>query len=115
MKLRHLSSTRVPMGDSVRTGPSPEELMQAFLENLRCGLGRPLTIATKHDIYVALALTVRDRLFQQGIESMAHYGGKKARRWPISSSNFYLALIFSSDLSIRDYRERVWKIAPNPA
>ena len=75
-------------GASVRTGLTPDEIKQAFLENLRCGLGRPLAIATKHDLYFALALTVRDRLFQRGIESMANYGARDARRVAYLSAEY---------------------------
>jgi glycogen phosphorylase len=65
---------------TVRTGLTSSEIKQAFRDNLRAGLGRLETFATKHDLYVALALTIRDRLFQHTVESMENYGGANARR-----------------------------------
>ena len=49
----------------IRTGLTASEIKQAFQDNLHCALGRLETYATKHDLYVALALSIRDRLFQQ--------------------------------------------------
>jgi hypothetical protein len=43
---------------TVRTGLTSSEIKQAFRDNLRAGLGRLETFATKHDLYVALALTM---------------------------------------------------------
>jgi hypothetical protein len=40
-------------------------------------MGRLEATATKHDLYVALALTVRDRLFEHTVESMEDYGGER--------------------------------------
>jgi starch phosphorylase len=57
-----------------------DEIMQAFRDHLRSGLGRLERFATKNDLYVALAMTVRDRLFQRTVESMDTYGGANARR-----------------------------------
>ncbi len=42
-------------------GSSVAELKQSFLDNLLCALGRPLRVATPNDLYLALALSVRDR------------------------------------------------------
>jgi starch phosphorylase len=47
----------------VRTGVTADEIKQAFRDNLRSGLGRLERFAAKHDLYVALAFTVRDRVF----------------------------------------------------
>jgi len=65
---------------NVRTGLTTEDIQRAFRENLCCGLGRLESMATKHDLYVALALTVRDRLLQQTVASVENYGGADARR-----------------------------------
>lgn len=59
----------------IRTGHSVAEIKQAFLDNLHCGMGRLEAVATRHDLYFALALTVRDRLFQRAVASIAGYGG----------------------------------------
>jgi starch phosphorylase len=72
----------------IRTGLTADEIKQAFRDNLCCGLGRLESAATKHDLYVALALTVRDRLFQRTVESIQNYGGKNARRVAYLSAEF---------------------------
>ena len=51
-------------------------------------MGRLEATATKHDLYVALALTVRDRLFERTVESMENYGGANARRVAYLSAEY---------------------------
>jgi glycogen phosphorylase len=65
---------------NVRTGLTIDEIKEAFCESLRSGLGRSQRTATTHDLYYALALTVRDRVFKRAVESMESYGGSNARR-----------------------------------
>jgi starch phosphorylase len=74
--------------ERIRTGLTAESVKQAFGDNLCCGMGRLETTATKHDLYVALALTVRDRIFQRFVESLAHYGGADARRIAYLSAEY---------------------------
>ena len=56
-------STELSPVMSIRTGLTADEIKQAFRDNLVCGMGRLEATATKHDLYFALALTVRDRAF----------------------------------------------------
>jgi starch phosphorylase len=72
----------------IRTGLDASEIKQAFHENLRYGLGRLEKFATKHDLYLALALTIRDRLFQRTVKSMDTYGGADARRVAYLSAEY---------------------------
>src|SRR3954468_14103684 len=72
----------------IRTGLGAEEIEQAFRDNLVCAMGRLEATATKHDLYVALALTVRDRLFQNSVTSMEDYGGANARRVAYLSAEY---------------------------
>jgi starch phosphorylase len=65
-----------------------DEIKQAFRDNLHSGLGRLERFATKNDLYLALALTVRDRLFQCTVESMDIYGGANARRVAYLSAEY---------------------------
>jgi starch phosphorylase len=74
--------------EAIRTDVSAEGIQQAFRENLRYALGRSERIATKHDLYVALALTVRDRVFQRTVESIETYGGANARRVAYLSAEY---------------------------
>jgi starch phosphorylase len=75
-------------GANIRTGVAIDEIRDAFRENLRCGLGRLQAAATKHDLYFALALTVRDRVFQRTVESVESYGGANARRVAYLSAEY---------------------------
>src|SRR6476620_5830968 len=74
--------------DKIRTGLTSEEIMQALRDNLRCAMGRSKRVATKHDLYFALALTVRDRVFEHTVESMESYGGANARRVAYLSAEY---------------------------
>lgn len=73
---------------TIRTGVTAEEIKQAFLDNMHCGLGRSERVATKHNIYYALALTVRDRLFDRTVGTIGKYGGANARRVAYLSAEY---------------------------
>ncbi len=47
----------------IRTGNSVEEIKQAIIDNLVCVQGRFAPVVTKNDYYLAVAYTVRDRIF----------------------------------------------------
>src|SRR5215831_14692542 len=66
--------------DSIRTGLTSEDIKAAFRDNLRSALGRSERVATRNDLYLALALTVRDRVLEHSVESIEAYGGANARR-----------------------------------
>jgi glycogen phosphorylase len=74
--------------EAIRTDVSAEGIQRAFRDNLRYALGRSERLATKHDLYVALALTVRDRVFQHTVESIETYGGANARRVAYLSAEY---------------------------
>src|SRR5690349_3033592 len=67
-----------PLG-TIRTGANPDEIRLAFLDNLHCGMARLERTATKHDLYLAVALTVRDRVFKRAVKSLETYGGAETR------------------------------------
>jgi starch phosphorylase len=73
---------------SIRPGLTADEIKQAFREHLHSGLGRPEQVATKNDLYLALALTVRDRLFKRIVETMETFGGVNARRVAYLSAEY---------------------------
>ena len=74
--------------EKIRTGLGVAEIKHAFLDNLRCRLGRIRAFATKHDLYAALALTVRDRIVERAVDSMESYGGANARRVAYLSAEY---------------------------
>jgi glycogen phosphorylase len=78
------------MSAAINTGKGPvtNEIKQAFRDHLCRTLGRLERFATKHDLYVALALTIRDRLFQRTVESTQTYGGANARRVAYLSAEY---------------------------
>ena len=78
-----MTSTNKP-----RTAVTADEIKQAFCDNLHSGLGRLERFATKNDLYLALALTVRDRLFERIVETMDTYGGVNARRVAYLSAEY---------------------------
>ena len=65
-----------------------DEIKDAFRDNLHSRLGRLERFATKNDLYLALALTVRDRLFERIVETMDTYGGVNARRVAYLSAEY---------------------------
>src|SRR5512140_1155064 len=82
-----VSAKLCPASD-VRTGSSVADLKQSFLDNLFCGLGRVPMAATRNDAYTALALTVRDRVFKQGVRTMETYAEQDARVVAYLSAEF---------------------------
>jgi glycogen phosphorylase len=97
---------------NIRTGLTTEEIEQAFRDNLRCGMDRLEATATKHDLYFALALTVRDRLFGHSVESMEDYGGANARRVAYLSAEYCLGRTSRTTCSISAsprQRARPWE------
>jgi len=73
---------------NIRTGLTAREIKQAFRDNLCYGLGRLEKVATKNDLYVALALTIRDRVVQRTVDNIESYGGLNARRVAYLSAEY---------------------------
>jgi starch phosphorylase len=72
----------------VSRSPSAEEIKTAFLDNLHSGAGRLEAYATKHDLYFALALTVREYLFRNFVENLAVYAVTDTRLVAYLSAEF---------------------------
>src|SRR6476659_2951262 len=98
MKSPVSESSSQPTGASIRTGLTVDEIKEAFRDNLVYGLGRLEAVATKHDLYFALALTVRDRLFHHSAASIEYYGGASARRVAYLSAEFLLGPHLANNL-----------------
>lgn len=54
-------------------GTSKEDIQRSFLEKLFYSLGRAPKVATRNDMYTALALCVRDRVFRQFVRSTTEF------------------------------------------
>jgi starch phosphorylase len=62
----------------VHQGTSVEDFKQAFLENLFAAVGRTLQASTLNDKYLALALTVRERVYATGGRTLEAYRKRRA-------------------------------------
>ncbi len=62
----------------VRHGTSVAVIKQSFLDHLFGALGRSLEAATLNDQYLALALTVRERVFETGEYTLEAYRNSRA-------------------------------------
>lgn len=73
-----------------RTGTAIASLKRAFLENLYYVQGKPATLATRNDYYMALAYTVRDRILQCWNSTAVTYTEQKNRTVCYLSAEFLL-------------------------
>ena len=80
--------TELPSFRGTRTGPEVEDIKQSFLDNLFYGIGRVPSVATRNDLYTALALTVRDRVFRHGIHTVETHEERQARRVAYLSAEY---------------------------
>jgi len=87
MKSASKSSELSPIAGA-RCGLSVADVKQSFLDNLFCGLGRVPMAATRNDAYTALALTVRDRVLNQGVRTLEAYEEQDARVVAYLSAEF---------------------------
>ena len=66
------ASTRKPIASaSVRTGLRVDAIAAALIENLHCLQGKLPQHATRNDWYMALAHTVRDRMMEHYVATLA--------------------------------------------
>jgi starch phosphorylase len=72
----------------IRTGMQVSDLKLSFLDSLFCGMGRVPIAATPNDLYHALALTIRDRVFQRVVETLEAYAVEDARVVAYLSAEF---------------------------
>ncbi|MBI5219262.1 MAG: glycogen/starch/alpha-glucan phosphorylase [Bacteroidia bacterium] len=74
--------------DNVREGLTVEDIKQSFLDNLRYHLGSTPLSASKNDLYTALALVVRERIFRQHFYSLENYSESENRIVAYLSAEF---------------------------
>ena len=82
------NSTDSASSRGLRTGLGVEDIKQSFLDNLFYGIGRVPSLATRNDLYTALALTVRDRVFRHGIHTVETHEEQQARRVAYLSAEY---------------------------
>lgn len=73
--------------ENIRSDLATQQI-KAFREHPCRGIVRLAATATKHDLYIALVLRVRDRVFQRIVASILNYGGSNAPASLILSAEF---------------------------
>src|SRR5260370_37906262 len=81
-------TTDLPSFRGTRTGTEVEDIKQSFLDNLFYGIGRAPSVATRNDLYTALALTVRDRVFHHSVHTIETHEEQQARRVAYLSAEY---------------------------
>ena len=85
--------------EHTRTSMTVEAMKRAFLDNLFYIQGRFPDVATDHDLYMAAAYTVRDRMLERWIKTAQTYKAAGARTVCYLSAEFLLGP-HSSELRI---------------
>src|SRR5688500_999897 len=78
------------MNEDVRTGLDLEDIKRDLIDNLFYVQGKFPEVASRHDWYVALAYTVRDRLLSCWVKSAYEYYERKARTVCYRSAEFLI-------------------------
>src|SRR3979411_420721 len=68
-----------PKSEDERVAMSKEAFKHDFLDNLFCVQGKIPALATRHDYYMALAYTVRDRMLHRWISTAEAYTNHGSR------------------------------------
>jgi starch phosphorylase len=87
-RVRRRKSSEYVSADSIRTGLTSADLKQSFVEHLIIGMGRAPAVATPHDAYTALALTVRDRMLRRCVQTLETAAEKNTRMVCYFSAEF---------------------------
>jgi glycogen phosphorylase len=82
----------------IRTGNNVEEIKQAILDNLVCVQGRFAPVVTKNDYFLAVAYTVRDRIFDKWAKTAHTYFALESRTVCYLSAEFLLGPYLGSHL-----------------
>ncbi|HEY6483414.1 MAG TPA: glycogen/starch/alpha-glucan phosphorylase [Steroidobacteraceae bacterium] len=79
-----------PKSDDERSALSKEAFKNDFLDNLFCVQGKIPALATRHDYYLALAYTVRDRMLHRWISTADSYTKHGSRTVVYLSAEFLM-------------------------
>jgi starch phosphorylase len=90
-------NTSVQVEDD-RTGTSVETLRRAIADHLFYSLGRTAEMASKQDIYMAIALTVRDRLLHRWLNTAETYFHQDSRVVCYLSAEFLMGPQLANNL-----------------
>jgi len=99
----------------IRTGRRLEDIKQSYLDNLFYGMGRAPMAATRNDVYTALALTIRDRVLKQGVQTLETYAEKDARMVAYMSAEFLPGPHLANNLLNLGMTEQVREVMANLA
>ena len=84
-----------------------EAIKQAFLNNLFCVQGKTPALATRHDYYMALAYTVRDRMMHRWISTAETYTSQGSRTVSYLSAEFLIGPQLGNNLASLGMSEQV--------
>ena len=91
-------SSPVAGPEDVRTGSSVQALKRAYLDNLFYIQGKFRDVATPHDLYMAAAYSVRDRVLARWIETARNYKSSGARTVCYLSAEFLVGPHLANNL-----------------
>lgn len=95
--LRPTDAVKIQVEDD-RTGMSVETLKRAFADNLFYSQGKDTSWATRRDYYMALAYTVRDRLFHRFFKTRKRYFAKDVKVVCYLSAEFLMGRHLGNNL-----------------
>lgn len=98
MRLEPPAELLPPDREHTRTGMSKTALKQAYIDNLFYIQGRFREVATPHDLYMAAAYTVRDRLLARWVKSAQVFKANRARTVCYLSAEFLLGPHLATNL-----------------
>ncbi len=84
--------------EHTRTGMSKASLKQAYIDNLFYIQGRFREVATPHDLYMAAAYTVRDRMLERWVKSAQVYKTSHSRTVCYLSAEYLLGPHLANNL-----------------
>ncbi|GJQ20317.1 MAG: alpha-1,4 glucan phosphorylase [Bacteroidia bacterium] len=82
----------------LRAGLTPEALADSIIHNLHIAQGRIAKTATRNDWYMAVALTVRDRIMERWMRTIELYMGSRQKSVSYLSAEFLIGPQLESNL-----------------
>ncbi len=87
-----------PLSSELRAGTSAEALRRAFVDHVEYTRGKNFDSASLYDRYLALALTVRDRLAKSWVRTQRRYYQQDAKRAYYLSAEYLLGRALGNNL-----------------